>query len=260
MKVGRKDLCPCGSGRKPQRCCAANPPLSPIPAWKVIARTFLPTVRVDPDPDPLSVCVDRYDVAGPGLEVLVRIGRLKGASHYEDEDGRDVVVISRPGRSRRGIFTDTIVGRVSIEDSRLLVGCVSEKWADTLRARIKRVAGELLHHQDRVTTAPARARPLFSRRHRPEPSREERALLREAIKQGYEGWIDTQLAVLDGVSPRYAAVSSALRPRLIAMLERFEAHESSKPEAERLDADWIWQALELRRWRRRRRMSESGSH
>lgn len=51
--------------------------------------------------------------------------------------------------------------------------------------------------------------------------------------------------VRDGRTPRQAATSPTLKPRLVALLKQFEMHEAARPEAERYDVGRLWRALGL---------------
>jgi hypothetical protein len=70
-------------------------------------------------------------------------------------------------------------------------------------------------------------------------------MMRQAMVQQWQGWLDEKIPALGGRTPREAAASVRLRPRLIALLKEFEIHEAAKPTAERYDMSRLWSALAI---------------
>ena len=70
-------------------------------------------------------------------------------------------------------------------------------------------------------------------------------MMRQVVARHYDHWLDDQIPALGGNTPRQAAASAVLRPRLLALLKELEIRESGKPESERYDVSRLWQALGL---------------
>ncbi len=67
------------------------------------------------------------------------------------------------------------------------------------------------------------------------PAEVKARLHREFKERHYSSWLDEPLPALDGKTPREAARTKAIRPRLDVLLKEMENHEARCPEAERFD-------------------------
>jgi hypothetical protein len=67
------------------------------------------------------------------------------------------------------------------------------------------------------------------------------------LDQQYHEWIDQPVPLLGGKTPRQAAASKRLRPKLIDLLKSFENREARLPAAggKPYDFGWIWRELGL---------------
>ena len=237
------------------RLCAPEVQLAMILAWRLAvaeqdARARAPRVVNNTDGDPLVLCADHFDVpAGDNAAVLAKLAAIEGA-HAEDSDGGEVVIFSRPGNKMHASWTNTIVGRALFHGARLRVETNSVARADALRARIERALGALLQHrarelrgvEDVLANPPPEPRRAMAE---PESPPELQAVLRQVLDRHYADWPDSRLPALGGRTPRQAAASKTLRPRLVAILKEFEYHEGSKLEAERFDVGKLWRELQL---------------
>lgn len=50
MKIGRNDPCPCGSGKKSKKCCAAVAGVAPAPVAEELDPAAEPEVATEPPP------------------------------------------------------------------------------------------------------------------------------------------------------------------------------------------------------------------
>ncbi|PYQ03037.1 MAG: hypothetical protein DMF82_14315 [Acidobacteria bacterium] len=75
------------------------------------------------------------------------------------------------------------------------------------------------------------------------------ALILEYKQRHYRTWPDQPLPALDGRTPRQAARSRTLRPRLVDLLKEMENRETraARPASPAYDFGWIWQELGLER-------------
>ena len=214
------------------------------------ARATRPLIMNNTDGDPLVLCTDHFDVAGPKRdELLALLLGIAGADHNTTDDG-DEIVFARPGNKLDEGWDNTIVGRAVLKGARLLVETNSVARADALRRLIEQAAGKRLQYRlrdvrdlgDLLRSSPSAPR---SRKAEPQPSAELQEVMRQVVARHYEHWLDEQIPALGGNTPRQAASSVALRPRLIALLKELEMHEGAKPEAERYEVGRLWQALSL---------------
>jgi hypothetical protein len=77
------------------------------------------------------------------------------------------------------------------------------------------------------------------------PPEEVALAISEQYERHYRSWLDEEIPALDGLTPRQAAGSEALRPRLVEMLKDLENHyqqvlSEGQPE---FDPSWMWSEL-----------------
>ncbi len=217
-KTGRNDPCPCGSGKKHKNCClgrSSSPTLSEgfkasRERAEAIAGRWLGAEPDQKSPlknakgERLHLVMDRFALTEAAAVAQVRqLGRAEGETVLFFDQQRWI-----------GEADFSIVGEMTL----LTVG---EDVADRLRALVKPIKGLVFRQRqvDRLealqtTPAPAPGMLDFKRRF-------------------FQAWPDEVNQRLDGMTPREASTSDALRPKLELLLEELEAKESSLPEAER---------------------------
>jgi hypothetical protein len=221
-------------------------------------RSMAPRALSNTDGDPIVFCTDHFELAPNGrAEVFERLTTAIPGGHAEQPGCDDAIVFSRPGNKMHAHWDNTIVGRAWFERGRLLAETNSIKRADALRRQIEAAAGALLRFRARevrdanampTEEAPERGESLtLLRTATPAPTRppEVQAIMRKVLQQHYDSWPDARLPALGGCTPREAAASKKLRPKLIALLKDMECRDGMKPEADRFDFVRIWRALGL---------------
>jgi hypothetical protein len=143
---------------------------------------------------------------------------------------------------------------MSLQGGRLVLDVMSRERAQRARRRLAEAAPDAVRHRssryESVASAVARHRAIADRpRDIPIEPREAAALLLEYQESHCRRWPDEPLPALDGRTPRQAARSRALRPRLIDVLKEIENAEAraARPESPAYDFGWIWDELRLDR-------------
>ena len=191
--------------------------------------------------DPLLSTTDHFSVtrdAGADPDDAALREALAGAGFVADDEeaSRTTNVALRMTLTERtdhaALGGERVLGSLRLEGDRLEVHTLSVARADRLRALVQgalgtRVRHRLRSHEDpmsqlasgRTANVSAGARPL-------DPAQLPPELLAELGRRGrahWDGWCDIALPALDGKTPRQAAASAALRPRLERLLRDFES-------------------------------------
>lgn len=151
---------------------------------------------------------------------------------------------------------DSLLGTIRLSDSQLILETQSEPRADRGRQLIAQAARDAVSYRDcdRVDMKSA-LEECIRRGERPEPTdagdetpRELKdQLFQEHMARHQQQWLKEQIPALDHQTPRDAAKSSILRPRLVGLLKEFEneyldALAAGEPA---YDATWLWDELNL---------------
>jgi SEC-C motif len=202
---------------------------------------------VNYDGDPMLLTTVHFDVLDEGALATA----LDGDPELSRDD--DAKVWSWVGKGRE---RDEIVSRafLRIAGGRLEIQTNSRERGDAARSRVGQIAGasvkyRVTEHQDLEQAALALEReggprPATLPEELREPAREAVA---DMLQQHYEKWLDEPVPALDGSTPRAAADTEALRPRLAAMIEDLEGmYERALAEgAGAFDPTWMWEELGL---------------
>lgn len=235
---------------KPVNLQGTEVQLGMVMAWRAAtleaeAAASEPRVVNNTDGDPVVLCTDHFDILSSTDDLLTSLGVIEGAA-VQHTDAYEEVVFTKPGNKMHKSWDNTIVGRAVVSGRRLQVETNSVKRADVLRKRIETAAGTRLKRRKRdqrgiedllQNPPPGPRTPV------PELPAEARAAFREVTDRMHDAWVDERVPALGGRTPRQAASSPTLRPRLVALLKEFEMHEAARPEAERYDVGRLWRAL-----------------
>lgn len=124
----------------------------------------------------------------------------------------------------------TIVARLTLTSSQLIVECDSPERLDAIKHRLAASFGFSLHFRGETLTPPARqlsVAELIS----DEPltvvvtEEEDRVLLNQFLEKAYWEWSDQPHHLLGGHTPRHAAASSAMRDKVNALIDEMERHD-----------------------------------
>ncbi len=155
------------------------------------------------------------------------------------------------------IVGNSLLGTIQLEGSQLTFITQSEPRAHRGRQLIERTAQDAIAYQDcdRVDVKEEAEKAVRSGK-RPEPPPDAEAhippeikdqLFQEYMAKHNQHWLDDQIPALDQQTPRFAARSSTLRPRLVGLLKDMEnrylrALADSEPA---FDPTWMWDELGL---------------
>jgi SEC-C motif len=217
--------------------------LAMIGIWQahvVAARNEPPPELQNTDGDPLDLIEDRFAFVGAGAREAVE----KVLSAHEDVDPPDegedepAYTFLRPGNRMHKDWANTIVGRLVIEGSSIRLETNSVKRADALRERVEEMCGASIAFRSRqhknlaaMLASAAASSPS------PPPSREPAldGLAAEWKRKHYSSWPDVPIPALGNRTPREAAASPRLRPKLDVILKEIEHAERSQPPGARYD-------------------------
>ncbi len=160
--------------------------------------------------------------------------------------------LSKPQEGRRGIY-----GFVSMDGQRLILETSSKEWGEKGKEKIEQLAGELARYKiTEYTSMQSLLEELKSGKPRSDKglgdlSAADREKLDQAIKEEqkkyYKKWLDMDIPMLDGHTPRQAARSPELKPRIIEMLKDLEhLYETELTNGTPgFDPSWMWEELGL---------------
>ena len=122
------------------------------------------------------------------------------------------------------------VARVTLTSAQLTVECDSPERLDAVKHRLAAAFGFSLHFRGETVTPPAR-RVSLDQLSSDQPltvvvtPEEDRALLKTFLEKAYLEWSDQAHLALGGQTPRHAAVSSATRGTVDALIDEMERND-----------------------------------
>ena len=161
--------------------------------------------------------------------------------------------LSKPKDGRKGIY-----GSFSMNGQRLTLETTSKEWGEKGKAKIKRIAGDLTQYKTTTYSniqslleknKSGKAEPDFGMADLSPADREELAqALKKEQKRYYKKWLDMDIPMLDGHTPRQASRSPGLKPRIIEMLKDLEHFYEEELTRGRpgFDPSWMWEELGLK--------------
>jgi len=161
------------------------------------------------------------------------------------------------GDTWRWVADDSRLGTIKLSGSQLTFETQSEPRADRGRQLLERIAQDAIAYQscDRVDVKEEVEKAIRSGK-RPEappdagddiPPEIKDQLFQEFVAKHNQHWLDDQIPALDHQTPRFAAQSPTLRPRLVGLLKDIEnqylrALADGEPA---FDPTWMWDELGL---------------
>ena len=129
--------------------------------------------------------------------------------------------------------TDSIVAKVTLTSSQLIVECDSPARLDQIKHRLAASFGFSLHFRGETLVPPARqfsVAELMS--DEPPPlvvtSEEDRTLLNQFLETAYLEWSDQPHLALGGQTPRHAAASAAMRSKVGALIDEMAQYDPGR--------------------------------
>jgi hypothetical protein len=150
-------------------------------------------------------------------------------------------------------WDNTIVGRAVLRERSLDIETNSARRAEDLRTKVEEALETLVRHHARDHQDP-KAMLQTGRDPRAPPaaiepceplSPELSEALHDFKREHFEGWLDTPIPALSGLTPREAAAKPRKREQVVLLLKEIENRESHVPRDERFDVSNLWSALQL---------------
>jgi hypothetical protein len=207
-----------------------------------------PPALQNTDGDPFLQTTDDFALLAPRDTVAARLESLAGAQvHGEDEDGL-VFVITKAGNAVHRSWDNTVIGRAILGQAHLRVETNSTRRADSLRASVERHLRGMVQFRLRseANTAQllAASRSKDSKRPGKEPVPPEALEAMRAFRERHlHDWVDESIPALGGLTPRQAATTARGRKQLALLLKELDQTELRLPEEERIDLQWLREAL-----------------
>jgi hypothetical protein len=152
-------------------------------------------------------------------------------------------------------FTRSL-GHIRMEDDRLVLEVTSRARGARGKWLLERAAGDAIRYRSAryqdARAAMARDHGAKEAAGRPATSidpEEAAALILDYKPRHYRAWPDQPLPTLDGRTPREAARSVTLRPRLVDLLKEMQNSEAraARPDSPAFDFAPVWQQLGMDR-------------
>lgn len=173
------------------------------------------------------------------------VERLQAAADIEaNEEGE----YEWSGENQRGEVVS--LGRLEVKSERLFVRVNSLQRAERARTLIEELAGGSVVYrvsvQEDVEKKLEKERDAATAPMSLESEEVEAALL-EHLSRHYRKWLDEEIPMFDGLTPRAAARSPSLRPKVVEALKDLEHmyYRALRAGAPAFDPFWMWGALGL---------------
>jgi hypothetical protein len=204
---------------------------------RVILRPF-PKITTA-DGDEVMLARSAFDVAEPSA---LRAA-LEASPDVEAGDDGEYTWGEEASDSRR------ILATLRLEGERLHVETMSRDRDERCRGWLTSIAPGLTFRATSLETVEAAIE--RSKGAPPDPGKVpaevEARIEGQMLDDHYRRWLDEPVPALDGVTPRQAAASRPLRPRLVDLLREFDNHVERRRRAggHPYDTSWLWDALGL---------------
>ena len=204
------------------------------------------------DGDPLRLTKLYYELKCSPQEAKDALEPLSmgfgGSEAKTDKDGALVSVSfswAKAGNVQHAEWTNTTLGEVKIDGSRLTVDVNSEERAEAFKREVEQRLGDAAQFKNAVVSSPEKM--LHELRNNPNgpeakayardqrrtdalnDSPEVRRLLKDTVDKHWTAWLDTSLPALNDETPREAAQTEIGRERLEALLWDFEQRSIGEP-------------------------------
>jgi hypothetical protein len=225
--------------------------LDMLNVWRELAELQqTPPGMTNTDGDPLVLITDRFDFpSAKRSAVLAALGDLAGAGPViQDDQGTEIIITKTSasahtsGSAPKTPFDETVVARIEILKTHLLVETNSTARADTIKTAITAALGGLVRFRIRdeadvqgLMEDARQARESGQAPPAPEQSPEMDGVMREFREQYMQRWLDDNIPALGGLTPRQAAADPKHHAALKALLRDVEYHEHRLPKAQQYD-------------------------
>ncbi len=190
-------------------------------------RAANPPALQNTDGDAFLLTIDHFDV-DPSSRAAVEaaLATLEGVEREEDDSAAACFIFLRPGNPQHKSWENTIVGHARLSESDLRLETNSRERADALRASVDAACGDRIHHRAREHADPLSRAARTPAERLPAAPPEAAQLLLEFKQRHYQDWLDEPVPALQDKTPREAARSASLRPKLDLLLKQAENTEA----------------------------------
>lgn len=173
--------------------------------------------------------------------------RLDSANELEREAGE--TVWNWYGQAGQD-GTKVVLGRFRLQGEHLTLETASAERAERGRALVERLVGDAARYRLASQQTPEQALAELGPAGQEEPELPPEAAaqaVEEYYQRHYRGWLDEAIPALDGKTPRQAARSAPLRPRILELLKDLENmyQRSLEMGQHGFDPSWMWGELGL---------------
>ncbi len=192
-----------------------------------------------PDDQPYLYAMALYDhheyrFFVDGLSEMSELKPEKTAPQVGRQGQTDEIPPARTWVQRDGSGgTDSIVAKVTLTSSQLIVECDSPARLDQIKHRLAASFGFSLHFRGETLVPPARRLSIAELMSDAPPPlvvtpEEDHTLLNQFLEKAYLEWSDQPHLVLGGHTPRHAAVSTAMRGKVGALIDEMAQHDPGR--------------------------------
>lgn len=235
---------------KPERLMDPDAHIDMLNIWRMLTELqSTPPEIANTDGDPLALITDRFDFpSARRAAVIAALGTLEGADPVtEDEEGTQILVMKSGAANtgptaQRGEEGLTVIARIEIEKSHLLVETNSVARANVMKSAVTTALGTLARYRIReeqdVQQLIEDARDAQQSGLLPPPpesSPEMDEMMRQFSEEYMQRWLDDNIPALGGLTPKQAAADPKHHAALKSLLREMEYHENQAPAAQRCD-------------------------
>lgn len=139
--------------------------------------------------------------------------------------------------------TDSVVAKVTLTSSQLIVECDSPARLDQIKHRLAASFGFSLHFRGETLVPPARQLSVAELTSDEPPMlvvtpEEDRTLLNQFLEKAYLEWSDQPHLALGGQTPRHAAASAAMRNKVGALINEMAQYDPGRQRCGRSAFDY----------------------
>jgi hypothetical protein len=160
---------------------------------------------------------------GSLASALSRITALEGAE-LSGEDARGAhVTFTRAGNSQYEAWKNTVLGSVRVTKTKLIISTNSRERADALKDRVSEALQEIATLRGRTE------QPLPTLRGGRDLMIDSQSVASTSTVEVYRGWLDSEIPMLDGRTPRAAISDPVAVPTIHLMLKEMENMAARSP-------------------------------
>ncbi len=200
------------------------------------------------DGEDLVLVTETFTLAARPVDAGRLLTRIDGIA--PPTAGDSTWTLSRSGNAMHASWDNTVIARLRVDGTRIIVDTNSRQRADHVASTLKATFGPAITASTRHEEDSSRL--MQERASRPQSpglqlvSQPEAAeAIAELKRRAYATWPDEPIPALGNMTPRAAAKTAAGRKKLVALIEDFERMEAKEMPAARFDFDILRRQLGL---------------